>query len=75
MPQETTGTLRERLVSFQEHIVPSTTATNLMKILAIEKVIPGVTDDDCRPLLKAEARQAWVLYEEGILLSRVWAAV
>ena len=67
VPQATTGTLRERLVSLQEQIISLTTASNLMKILAIEKEIPGVTDDDCRTLLKAEARRAWALYEQGIL--------
>ena len=39
-----------------------------MKILALEKEVPGVNDgqftDD---ILKAEARKAWELYQSGVL--------
>lgn len=39
-----------------------------MKILAIEKEVPGVTEDRFRPeLLKAEAVRAWELYEAGVV--------
>ena len=37
-----------------------------MKILAIEKNIPGVTDDQFTPyILQAEAVQAWELTQQG----------
>jgi hypothetical protein len=36
-----------------------------MKILAIEKDIPGIKADDYKPHLKAEALQAWQLYKQG----------
>jgi muconolactone delta-isomerase len=39
-----------------------------MKILAIERELPGVTDEQFRPeLLKAEAARAWELYQAGVL--------
>lgn len=39
-----------------------------MKILALEKEIPGVTDDQFTPeLLKSEAVRAWELYQAGII--------
>src|ERR1035441_3648435 len=39
-----------------------------MKILALEKEVPGVTDDQfTEEMLKAEARQAWDLYQSGVL--------
>ena len=37
-----------------------------MKILAIEKEIPGVTDEEFRPHLKAEAAKVWELYQAGV---------
>jgi hypothetical protein len=37
-----------------------------MKILAIEKEIPGVADEQFQPHLKAEAARAWELYQAGI---------
>jgi muconolactone delta-isomerase len=37
-----------------------------MKILAIEKELPGVNAEDFRPHLKAEAARAWELYRAGI---------
>jgi hypothetical protein len=36
-----------------------------MKILAIEKYIPGLTDEDFTPHVKAEAIRAWELYQSG----------
>jgi len=36
-----------------------------MKILAIEKEIQGVTEDQFRPHLKAEAARAWELVQAG----------
>lgn len=36
-----------------------------MKILAIEKDVPGITPDQFRPHLKAEAQRAWELYQSG----------
>ena len=38
-----------------------------MKILAIEKEIPGVADDAFGPLLNAEAMRAWELYQSGTI--------
>jgi muconolactone delta-isomerase len=39
-----------------------------MKILAIEKEIPGVTDDKfTNEILKAEAKKAWELNQSGII--------
>jgi hypothetical protein len=38
-----------------------------MKILAIEREVPGVSDEQFRPeLLKAEAARAWELYQAGV---------
>jgi len=37
-----------------------------MKILAIEKEVPGVKDEDFTPL-KAEAAKAWELYQPGMV--------
>jgi len=38
-----------------------------MKILAIEKELPGVANDDYQPWLEAEARKAWELHQEGLI--------
>jgi hypothetical protein len=38
-----------------------------MKILALEKEIPGVTADQFPPHLQAEARRVWELYKAGII--------
>lgn len=38
-----------------------------MKILAIEKEIPGLTAEHFKPHAKAEAAQVWELYQAGIL--------
>jgi hypothetical protein len=38
-----------------------------VKILAIEKEIPGVADESFRPFLKAEAARAWELYQSGTI--------
>ena len=37
-----------------------------MKILALEKEVPGLKPDDFQPHLQAEARKAWELYQQGI---------
>ena len=37
-----------------------------MQILAIEKEADGVTKEDFRPHMKAEAKRAWELYQSGI---------
>lgn len=37
-----------------------------MKILAMEKDVPGITDEMRRPHLKAEAAQVWTMYQAGI---------
>ncbi len=37
-----------------------------MKILALEKEVPGVTDEEFKPHLKAEAARAWELYQAGL---------
>lgn len=38
-----------------------------MKILAIEKDVPGVADDAYTPHLKAEALRAWELHQAGVI--------
>lgn len=38
-----------------------------MKILAIEKELPGIVDSDYQPWLEAEARKAWQLNQEGLI--------
>lgn len=38
-----------------------------MKVLAIEKAIPGVREDGFQPHLKAEAARVWELYQAGVL--------
>ena len=38
-----------------------------MKILAIEKEVPGIADEAFGPHLKAEAARAWELYQAGVL--------
>lgn len=38
-----------------------------MKILAIEKELPGVADTDYKPHLEPEARKAWELHQEGLI--------
>lgn len=38
-----------------------------MKILAIEKEIPGLKKDDFRPYLKPEAARVWELQQAGII--------
>ena len=38
-----------------------------MKILALEKEVPGVPDDAFEPHLEAEARRAWDLHQQGVL--------
>lgn len=38
-----------------------------MKFLAIEKEIPGITEEQCTPYLQLEARRAWELYQSGII--------
>ena len=36
-----------------------------MKILALEKEIPGALPEQCTPHLKAEAARVWELYKNG----------
>jgi len=38
-----------------------------MKILALEKDVPGVTAEQFPPHLQAEARRVWELYKAGII--------
>ena len=38
-----------------------------MKILAIEKELPGVLAEDYQPHLEAEARKAWELHQQGLI--------
>ena len=38
-----------------------------MKILAIEKDIPGVAEDAYAPHLKAEALRAWEIHQAGVV--------
>jgi hypothetical protein len=38
-----------------------------MKILALERELPGVTAEQFPPYLQAEARRVWELYKSGII--------
>lgn len=38
-----------------------------MKILAIEKELPGVAEKDYQPYLKEEALKAWELHQQGLI--------
>lgn len=38
-----------------------------MKILAIEKEMPGIADADYQPWLEPEARKAWELHQAGFI--------
>jgi muconolactone delta-isomerase len=38
-----------------------------MKILALEKEIPGTSGEEFTPLLAPEARRAWELYKDGTI--------
>ena len=38
-----------------------------MRMLAIEKEVPGGPDDAYEPHLKAEAARAWELYQAGVI--------
>ena len=38
-----------------------------MKILALEKEIDGITDEEFKPHLRAEAARVWELYQAGVL--------
>jgi len=38
-----------------------------MKILAVEREVPGVKDEQFTPHLKAESLRAWELYQSGII--------
>ncbi len=38
-----------------------------MKILAIERELPGATGEQFMPHLKAEARRVWELYQSGVI--------
>jgi hypothetical protein len=38
-----------------------------MKILTLEKEIPGVTEEAFKPYLKEEATRVWELYQTGVL--------
>jgi hypothetical protein len=37
-----------------------------MKILAIEKKVSGITEEQFRPYLKVEAARVWELYQAGV---------
>ena len=37
-----------------------------MRILAIEREVPGVTDEAIRPHLMEEAARVWELYQAGV---------
>lgn len=38
-----------------------------MKVLVIEKEIPGISEDRFQPFLQAEAARAWELYQSGLI--------
>jgi muconolactone delta-isomerase len=37
-----------------------------MKILALEKEVPEITEEEFAPFLKAEAARVWELYQAGV---------
>ena len=39
----------------------------VLKILAIEQELPGKTSADFAPHLQDEARQVWMLYQQGVI--------
>jgi len=46
-----------------------------MKVLALEREVPGVTDDRfTEGILEAEARKAWGLYQSGVLRELYFSA-
>jgi muconolactone delta-isomerase len=46
-----------------------------MKILALEREVPGVTDDQfTEEILETEARKAWELYQSGVLRELYFSA-
>lgn len=46
-----------------------------MKILALEKEVPGVTDDQfTNDILQQEARKVWELYQSGVLRELYFSA-
>jgi muconolactone delta-isomerase len=48
---------------------------NDMKLLALEKEVPGVTDEQLtEEILEAEARKAWELYQSGVLRELYFSA-
>ncbi|MGE5236134.1 MAG: superoxide dismutase [Acidobacteriota bacterium] len=38
-----------------------------MKLIAMERDVPGIADEAFTPLLAAEARRAWQLLQEGVI--------
>jgi muconolactone delta-isomerase len=38
-----------------------------MKILAIERELPGAAGEDFRPHMRAEAEKGWELYQAGVI--------
>ena len=38
-----------------------------MKMLALDRAVPGVADGACKPHLRAEAHRAWELYQAGVI--------
>jgi hypothetical protein len=45
-----------------------------MKILALERELPGADEDQFRPLLEVEARRVWELQQTGVLREVYFAA-
>ncbi|MFY9728264.1 MAG: muconolactone Delta-isomerase family protein [Bryobacteraceae bacterium] len=46
-----------------------------MKVLALEREVPGVTDDRfTEAILETEARKAWELYQSGVLRELYFSA-
>lgn len=45
-----------------------------MKILALEREIPGKTASDFQPYLQDEARQVWELYKAGVIRETYFSA-
>jgi hypothetical protein len=41
--------------------------SNRLKLLAIEREVPGIPSDAFQPYLRAEAAHAWQLYQAGVI--------
>jgi hypothetical protein len=54
------------LFLFRKFLLPLIEGREDMKILAIDKILPGATEEKIYPLLKEEAAQAWKFHEQDV---------